>query len=134
MFGNNNSTQNKKATFDIVVCHQSTVEGTINSSGSVRVDGVLNGDLTCSGNLIVGERAQIKGAIKAISAEVAGNVEGNITLSGNLTLSAGAKVNGDVSAAGIRIEEGATFEGRCSIKVTKNSSLETPKQNSTKNE
>ncbi len=124
MFSKNDNTQAGKSTFDIVICDQSTIEGTINSSGSVRVDGVLNGDLSCSGNVIIGQKAQIKGAIKAHSAEVAGNVEGDITLQGNLSLASSAKVNGDVSASSLRIEEGANFEGRCSIKTAKTITLD----------
>ncbi len=123
-FGKNNSTQKNNASFDIIICHQSTIDGTINSSGSVRVDGVLNGDLTCSGNAIIGEKAHIRGAIHALSAEIAGTVEGEIALTGSLTLSASAKVIGDVNALGIHIEQGATYEGRCSIKGAKTIALD----------
>ena len=49
---------------------------------------------------------------------MAGQVQGNIKVSGNLILQSTAKIHGDIACAILRVEDGALFTGKCSMKGT----------------
>jgi hypothetical protein len=56
----------------------SKFDGTLNTNGIVRVDGIFSGELHVEGNIIIGENGYIKGNIKSDKITIAGKVEGNI--------------------------------------------------------
>lgn len=87
--------------------------GTLNSSGIIRIDGNFEGEINIDGNVIVGESGRIKGNIKASKITIAGTVEGNIHCNGTLVLMASGKLYGDTEVKGISIEDGALFDGKC---------------------
>lgn len=102
----------------------SKFDGTLNTSGIVRVDGYFGGELVIEGNTIVGESGYIKGNIRAEKVTIAGKVEGNIWCSGGLELTASGKLYGDIEVKSISIEDGAIFEGKCIM--TQQSSFVSP--------
>jgi len=53
-----------------VISSEVEITGTIKSSGSIRVDGKLDGELHCTGDAIIGKSAQIKGNIVVTSATI----------------------------------------------------------------
>ena len=55
------------------------LQGTIQSDGGIRIDGVFQGDLETTGNLIIGESAKVVAEIEAHNVSVAGAVKGNIS-------------------------------------------------------
>ena len=54
------------------------IEGKVSSTGNIRVDGSLLGDLNSRGNVTVGEQADIKGEIVANVVTIGGKVVGTI--------------------------------------------------------
>jgi cytoskeletal protein CcmA (bactofilin family) len=91
----------------------SKFDGTLNTSGVVRVDGYFGGELIIAGSLIVGENGYIKGNIKSDKVTIAGKVEGNINCTGCLELTSSGKLYGDIEVKNVSIEDGAVFEGKC---------------------
>lgn len=89
--------------------------GTLNSSGIIRIDGNFEGELNIDGNVIVGESGRIKGNIKASKITIAGTVDGNIHCSDTLELMASGKLYGDMEVKGVNIEDGAIFDGKCTM-------------------
>lgn len=89
--------------------------GTLNSSGIIRIDGTFEGELNIDGSVIVGESGKIKGNIKTSKITIAGTVDGNIHCSGTLELMSSGKLYGDMEVKGVNIEDGAIFDGKCTM-------------------
>jgi cytoskeletal protein CcmA (bactofilin family) len=96
-----------------IIGSSSKFDGTLNTSGVIRVDGYFSGELNVEGNLIVGENGYIKGNIKSDRDTIAGKVEGNIHCGGCIEITASGKLYGDIEEKNISIEDGAVFEGKC---------------------
>lgn len=93
----------------------SIVKGIVSFSGSVRVDGVIEGDLTCSSEIYVGEAGKIKANIRADVVKVFGTVLGDISAESLIELYAGSKVVGNIKAARVAIHDGVSFQGQCKM-------------------
>jgi cytoskeletal protein CcmA (bactofilin family) len=82
----------------------------------LRVDGHLTGSVASDdGTLIVGSTGTVDADIKVAVAIVNGIVNGDIVASEKLELGRTAKVAGNVQAPRLTIEDGAVFEGNCSM-------------------
>ena len=92
------------------------ITGDIKSSGDIRVDGVLNGNLGTKGKVVIGPTGRIKGAVECKNSEVSGLIEGKITVSQLLNLKASSKINGTIVTGKLSIEPGAVFTGNCAMK------------------
>ena len=98
-----------------VISSEVEIKGTIKSSGSLRIDGKLDGEFHCSGDAIIGKSAQIKGNIMVNSATIEGNVQGNITAKDRIEMKSSARVTGDIKAKRLSVEDGVTFVGRSEV-------------------
>lgn len=90
-------------------------DGDLSSSEAVRIDGVINGNCTCEKKLILSAEGQVKGNISAQSVIISGKVDGDIVVSGKLELLSTGKIAGNITAASLVIDEGACFDGRCTM-------------------
>jgi cytoskeletal protein CcmA (bactofilin family) len=90
-----------------------TIKGSISAVGDFRLDGILEGNITLNGKLVVGESGFIKGNIVCQNANIIGTVEGNISVKELLSLNSTAVVKGDIMINRLSIEPGATFSGTC---------------------
>ena len=89
--------------------------GNIDSDGDIRMDGVMEGKLSCKGRVVIGPEARIKGTINARNAEILGIVEGEITVIDLLTLKSTAQITGDLLMGKFSVEPGASFTGNCKM-------------------
>jgi len=87
------------------------IKGDINSQGSMRVDGNIEGKVYIKGDLILGEKGRIKGEVRAGNLLLAGRIEGNANTSGRLEITPSGYMNGDISCNTIIIEEGGALDG-----------------------
>ncbi|MCY3781206.1 MAG: polymer-forming cytoskeletal protein [Chloroflexi bacterium] len=100
--------------FDTVVGSNTQFEGSFASSGNVRMDGKFAGSLEISGNILVGESADIRADINARNISIAGTVRGNVT--GNkVQLLRTGRIWGDISASALTTEEGAFIDGKITM-------------------
>ncbi len=90
-----------------------TIKGDIQANGDFRMDGVLDGNITLTGKLVIGEHGQIHGNVVCQNANVIGTIDGNLSVKEFLTLYSTAKVKGDIVANKLAIESGAYFTGTC---------------------
>ena len=93
----------------------SEIQGDFSVKGSARIDGIVDGNVTVEGKLILGAGAAINGEVIADSALIGGEVMGNIEAPGKTELTATAKVYGDIVTAVIVIDERAVFQGKCDM-------------------
>jgi cytoskeletal protein CcmA (bactofilin family) len=93
----------------------SHLEGELRFEASFRVDGKLTGNVVSDGDLMVGEGGEVEGDLAVGQVFVAGTVRGNIRAARRVQIAAGGKVFADVATPSLVIEDGALFEGRCSM-------------------
>lgn len=90
-------------------------DGDLTSAETIRIDGVINGNCTCEKKLILSSEGQVKGNITAQSVIISGRVDGDITVQGKLELLSTGKIAGNIVAGSLVIDEGAAFDGRCTM-------------------
>jgi cytoskeletal protein CcmA (bactofilin family) len=91
------------------------IEGKVNSTGSIRVDGTLTGDLNAKGNVTVGEQGKINGEIVANIVTIGGNVVGTVNAKEKLVLETKCVLKGDIITKVLVIEAGAKFDGKSNM-------------------
>src|ERR1043166_5492897 len=98
-----------------VISNEVEITGTIRSSGSLQLDGKLEGELHCGGDAVIGKSANIKGNLVVNSATVEGTIHGNITAKDRIEMKSSARVTGDIRAKRLSVEDGVTFIGRSEV-------------------
>ena len=89
--------------------------GTIKSEGALHIDGIIDGEIMCQGDVTVGKSAQIKGNIKSNSVIVEGSVAGNLIAKDKIDMKSTAKVTGDIQSKRLAVEDGVTFVGKSEV-------------------
>lgn len=93
----------------------SVIEGDFSSSESVRIDGMIKGNVDVKGNLFVGAKGKVVGNIRTENIMVSGEVDGDICAGGKVEIASSGVINGDIQAKVLLIEENAIFNGRCGM-------------------
>jgi cytoskeletal protein CcmA (bactofilin family) len=84
-------------------------------SGTLHIDGDVEGDILNCERLEIGEHGMMKADIEVKEAVIQGRVLGNIRALGVLEMRSGARIEGDISALGVVMEPGVYFSGRCTM-------------------
>jgi cytoskeletal protein CcmA (bactofilin family) len=90
-----------------------TLKGDITSSGDLRIDGTLVGNIHCSSKVIIGANGVVEGDINGQQADIMGKVTGSIKVKELLQLKSNCLVNGNLHSAKLQIEPAAQFNGQC---------------------
>ena len=98
-----------------VIAEGTVITGTFTSTENVRLDGIIDGNVTIDRKLVLGERSEIKGNIKAASFAVKGKVVGNMEVSDLLHIQNTADISGDMNAKVLIVEEGGKYNGKLNI-------------------
>ena len=99
----------------------SKIVGKIFADTDFRIDGEVEGTITCNGKVVIGQKGYLKGSISCVNAEIIGTVDGDISVSETLSLRSTAIINGEVKTKLLMVEPNAVFNGTCSMKDTLNS-------------
>ncbi|MCG8540619.1 MAG: polymer-forming cytoskeletal protein [Clostridia bacterium] len=102
--------------FDTLIGNNATFEGSLKTSGLLRIDGVFNGDIEVNGDIIVGKEGKVVGNVKTSNIEISGLVEGNVIATDHLKISSTGRLLGDIDVSTFIVEEKATFDGKCKMK------------------
>ena len=94
-----------------------SLKGDITSSGDLRIDGTLVGNIICSSKVIIGANGVVEGDISGQMADIMGKVSGTIKVKELLQLKTNCQVNGNLYAAKLQIEPAANFNGQCHMVV-----------------
>jgi len=98
------------------VGHGTTLTGETNFQMMLRVDGHLTGTIMSDGGtLIVGTNGQVDANIAVAVATINGAVNGDIIASERIQLGRTARVMGNISTPKLMVEDGAVFEGGCTM-------------------
>ena len=91
---------------------QLSVTGDLTTTGSLRVEGRLEGSIRGADSVVVGVGATIGGDIHAREVIVGGTITGNVHALERLELQATAIVTGDVKTGSVLVQEGGVVNGR----------------------
>jgi cytoskeletal protein CcmA (bactofilin family) len=91
------------------------INGDIESSGDIRFDGTLKGNLKTKGKVVIGATGIIKGEVSCKNSDIEGKVEGKIHVQELLSLKASSVLIGDIIAKRLAIEPGSKFTGHCTM-------------------
>ena len=91
------------------------INGDITAAGDMRIDGKVTGNVTSQSKVVIGSTGVIEGNIMCQNAYLDGRVLGKIEVSELLILSKTAHVMGDINIKKLVVEEGAKFNGRCTM-------------------
>lgn len=100
--------------YSIIDAHM-TVRGEIETDGTVRIEGKIEGGLHRAGTIIVTAHGGVIGDIEVGDLTVAGVIHGNVHASGRVEIEPGAAVHGQIRAHTMQLHEGATVHGQLSI-------------------
>lgn len=105
----------KGGDLNTIIGKGSIVEGSIKVQSSLRIDGRVKGDITATDSLVIGREGEVEGEIRVKNAIVGGRIKGKVLASGKVVLEAKSSFNGEVKASKLVIDEGAIFDGVCSM-------------------
>ena len=98
------------------VGHGTVLTGETHFQMMLRVDGHLTGTVTSDGGtLIVGTNGQVDANVSVGVATVNGVINGDVVATEKIQLGRTARVMGNISTPRLVIEEGAVFEGGCTM-------------------
>jgi cytoskeletal protein CcmA (bactofilin family) len=101
---------------DTLIGAGTTVDGNLNFSGGMRIDGQVNGNVVAvpdkPSTLVLSEHAQVNGEVNVTHLVINGSISGPVYVSEYMELQSKAKVNGDVHYTTLEIQLGAIVDGR----------------------
>jgi cytoskeletal protein CcmA (bactofilin family) len=98
-----------------LISNGTDITGDVKSSGDIRIDGSLTGNLNTKGKVVIGQTGKVNGEVICKNSEVSGIIEGKIIVNQLLILKASSKILGDIVTSKLSIEPGAVFSGNCKM-------------------
>ena len=115
MFGSSKSNKPQNR-IDCLIGAGTIINGDINFSGGLRVDGHVRGNVISAedkpGTLVLSDQARIEGEIRVAHAVINGTVVGPVNAVEYVELQGKANVTGDVHYRTLEIQLGAVVQGR----------------------
>jgi cytoskeletal protein CcmA (bactofilin family) len=105
--------------------------GDVFSESNLRIDGEIQGNISTSSKVVIGEAGILRGNLTCLEADIEGTIEGKLMIENLLILREQSKVHGDIVTGKLHVEEGAVFVGACKMNTSFSSS---PKINAASNE
>lgn len=97
-----------------VISDGCVIEGNISSKTSIRIDGVVHGNVRSDQGVIIGNSGQIAGHVSASEAIIFGAVKGNIQVQ-KIEIKNTGKITGDISTQAMEVEFGAVYNGKVNM-------------------
>ena len=94
-----------------IVAPSTRVVGEIESSGVVKVEGVVAGTIRADRQVLIAREGTVEGDIFAGEVIVGGRVEGAVTATDRVEVQTGAVVHGDVTTHRLVVQEGGEVNG-----------------------
>ena len=94
---------------------EAVVNGPIKLRGGIIVYGKVYGDIHTDGPVRITISGEVIGDVQASDAHIGGSIKGNVTVSNRIVLGRKSELKGDLIYRNLIIEDGAQFEGSCSV-------------------
>ena len=102
-----------------VIESSTKIVGDIVSKADFRIDGVVEGNITTTGKVVVGKSGKISGKLNCSNADVSGSISGHIQISETLSLMSESYIQGEITTAKLSVEEGAQVDATIVMKTGK---------------
>lgn len=93
----------------------SHMKGELHFEDTFRIEGKFTGTVVSKGQLIVGHRGEIDGEVRVDRVYISGTVRGSLHVGERVEITSTGRVMADLFTPSLTIEDGAFFEGRCSM-------------------
>lgn len=100
-----------------IIGPETSIKGALHSQRSIQIDGLVEGEINCQGDVFIGEKSSIKASIIARSVTVSGEVFGNVETLKGLRIMKTGKVYGDITGDQLSVEEGGIYRGKVNMDV-----------------
>lgn len=94
---------------------ETAIKGEVNFKDTLRIDGRFEGAIRSGKTLVIGESADVDADIEVGSLFVSGRLRGTANVTDRIELARTARVQSDLTTAALVVEEGAVFEGHCTM-------------------
>ena len=105
---------------------QLTVDGDIDTQGSLRIDGRLNGSIRRADTVVLGAGASMNGDVHAREVIVGGTLTGSVYATDRIELQPTAVVTGDLTSQLVLVQEGGVVNGRVQMQPPGVSAMPSP--------
>ena len=102
------------AKIETIVGPNAHFRGDLQADGGVRVEGIFEGNIDITGNLVIGEGAKVIAGVKANNVSISGAVKGDVAANRVEILETG-RVWGDLTINSLLLNEGAYFRGHTTM-------------------
>lgn len=89
--------------------------GELEFETTFRVEGKVEGSVVSSGTLVVGEGGEVDGEIRVGQLFVSGVIRGSVKASRRIQICAQGRAFADLETPSLVVEDGAIFDGHCSM-------------------
>lgn len=93
----------------------SRLQGELRFDASFRIDGKFSGKVLSEGDLIIGEEGEIEGEVRVGQIFISGTVRGEVHAQRRVQVAPSGRVFADLHTPSLLIEDGALFEGGCTM-------------------
>jgi cytoskeletal protein CcmA (bactofilin family) len=94
-----------------VIGRSTVVRGNVRGTGALEIFGRVEGDVSVTGELVIGEEGGVKGDVTGGFVTISGAVQGDVRATEAVNLESGARVVGDLTAPRIGVATGALVRG-----------------------
>lgn len=94
-------------------------KGELSFDDTLRIDGKFEGTIRSANQLVIGETAEVDADIQVGSISIDGTVRGIVVAKSKIEIHPHGKVFAQLTAPTLKIEEGALFQGSCSMETRK---------------
>lgn len=112
MFYDKEKNLNKIETLIGENCH---IVGNFTGTGTLKIDGIIDGDILWQDDVVIGEKSEINGNIFCTNGFINGDVNGNIKCKNILTIQSEGKVKGDITVKKLIINESGILDGKSTM-------------------
>lgn len=107
---------NNNINSEICIFSEGTIiDGDIKVNANIRLEGVINGNITCNGRLVMSKTSEVYGHVSCDDLTSGGKIIGNINSAKAVELTYSATLEGDIQCSSIIIEKGASYNGTCTM-------------------
>ena len=98
-----------------IIVEGSKVIGDMITESNLRIDGVVEGNISSASKVVIGKTGSITGNLTCGEADIEGKIKGTLKIETLLSLRSSANIEGEITTGKFQVEEGAEFSGNCKM-------------------
>lgn len=115
LFGKNSNGADKPNDLNAFLGVGTEYRGKLSFVGTVRIDGLFEGEISTDGTLVLGKEAVIRGQVNVGNLSSCGKIYGDVAVKGRAVLQKESTLMGSLVSPTLVVEQGAILEGSISM-------------------